>query len=79
VDTFITVLDYLGRIFFRLPRLFYRFPSSDKELSEDQKKTRFENQTKLFRAMIRALLFTIIDVWIIIAKELESIPKEEIE
>jgi len=29
--------------------------------------------------MIRALLFTIIDVWIIIAKELDTIPKEDIE
>ena len=27
VETFTTLLDYLGRIFFRLPRLFYRFPS----------------------------------------------------
>lgn len=77
VETFITVLDYLGRIFFRLPRLFYRFPSDEKDLSEDQKRNRYENQTRVFRAMIRALLFSIIDVWIIIAKELESIPKEE--
>ena len=26
VEKFITLLDYFGRIFFRLPRLFYRFP-----------------------------------------------------
>ena len=26
VEKFTSLLDYLGRIFFRLPRLFYRFP-----------------------------------------------------
>ena len=34
-DIFISVLDYLGRIFFRLPRLFYRFPQPETDGTEE--------------------------------------------
>jgi hypothetical protein len=34
-DTFISVLDHLGRIYFRLPRLFYRFPQPESDGTEE--------------------------------------------
>ncbi len=38
INSFISLIDYLGRIFFRLPKLFYRFPEilAQKPSEEEQ-------------------------------------------